>query len=212
MKISNIEKEIKKYLRTEYRKDVEFRALLALTELGDIVKYITHDKKLNPESRPHGTKNDEILAYGQALVQTIATMILRGINTEEAIKLGLKNWEEKDWQNQSKKKKKIISGISTFPGNVKGRAYVLSANNPIKKMPEKSILIAPIIRPDMIRYLTGVLALVADHGGMTSHGAIISRELRIPCIIGAGNATQMIPHGRNIKIITKRGKGFVELA
>jgi len=210
METSSIIKKIRKYLKTEDRKDIEFRALLALTELGDVVKYITHDQKLNPNARPYGTKDDEIMAYGQALVQTLATMVLRGINIERAIKIGLKNWAEGDWRRRKRKEKKI-SGVVAFPGKARGKAYILSEKRSVKKMPKNSILITSMIKPDMISYLAGVIALVSDNGGITSHAAIIARELRIPCIVGTGNASQIIPHGSNVKIIATGKKGLVEL-
>ena len=215
MNISDIISKIKRYLKKEDRKDVEFRALIALTELGDIVKYITHDPKLNPNARPYGTENDEKLAYGQALVQTIATMVLRGINVEEAIKIGLKNWEEADWREKDKKQKnrkqKKISGILAFPGNIKGKAYILSKKHPIEKMPYGSILVAKMVKPSMIAYLIKASGIITDQGTMTSHAAIISKERRIPCLVGTGNASTAIPHGSNVKIIVKKRKGLAEL-
>jgi len=214
MKISNIAKRIKKYLKDEDRKDVEFRALLALTELGDIVKYITHDKKLNPNARPYGTKSDETLAYGQAFVQTMATMILRGVDIEEALLAGLKNWEEKDWRkkcDEKNKKNKIISGIPAFPGNATGRAYILSRKHPIEKMPGNSILVAEMVNPGIFAYLAKAAGIITDQGGRTCHAALMSREQRIPCLVGTGNATQTIPHGSNVKIIIKENSGSVKL-
>jgi len=213
MEISSLIKKIKGYLKKEDRKDVEFRALIALTELGDIVKYITHDSRLNPDARSYGTKNDEKLAYGQALIQTIATMILRKIDVEESISIGLKNWEEQDWRRKKQNKiSGIFSGILAFPGNAKGRAYVLSEKHPIEDLPSGSILVAEMIKPGMAPYLTKASGIITDQGGKTSHAAIISRAQRIPCIVGMGNATVVIRHGDNIKIVAKKGKGFVGLA
>jgi len=215
MSIPDIISKIKRYLKKEDRKDVEFRALIALTELGDIVKYITHDPKLNPDARPYGAENDEKLAYGQALIQTIATMVLRGINVEEAIEMGLRNWEEADWRNKDKKRKKRklkkISGILAFSGNVKGKAYVLSRKHPIEKMPYGSILVARMVNPGMITYLIKASGIITDQGAMNSHAAIISKEQRIPCLVGTGNASTKIRHGGNIKIIVRKKKGLVEL-
>lgn len=200
MEISKIAKKIKQYLKTEDRKDVEFRALIALTELGDIVKYITHDQKLNPDARLHGTKKDETLAYGQALVQTIATAILRGIDAEEAVKLGLENWADRDWRKKNGSKKKI-SGTLAFSGSVQGDAYILSKNHPIEKMPVGSILVADYIAPGFASYIAKVVGIITNQGGMTSHAAVMAREQKIPCVVGTRNATSLIPHGRNIKII-----------
>ena len=215
MKISDIISKVKRYLKKEDRKDVEFRALIALTELGDIVKYITHDPKLNPDARPYGAEDDEKLAYGQALIQTIATMVLRRINVEEAIKLGLKNWEELDWRDKDKKQKKTkqkkIFGILAFPGNVRGKAYVLSGKHPIEKMPYGSILVAQMVNPGMAAHLIKASGIVTDQGTMNSHAAMISREQKIPCLVGTGRASSKIRHGENIKIVVRNKKGLVEL-
>lgn len=209
MKIADIVKKIKQYLKREDRKDVEFRALIALTELGDIVKYITHDKKLNPDARPYGTRNDEKLAYGQALIQTIATMVLRGINVEESIRMGLENWAEAEWRKRGKKENKV-SGILAFPGQARGRAYVLSPKHLIEKMPANSILVAPSVSPALAPHLARAAGIITDHGGLTSHAAIMSREKKIPCLVGAGNTTALLRHGSLIRIVVKKGKGFVE--
>ncbi|MBI4101336.1 MAG: hypothetical protein HY443_00020 [Candidatus Nealsonbacteria bacterium] len=206
MEISQIVKKIKQYLKTEDRKDVEFRALIALTELGDIVKYITHDQKLNPDARLHGTKKDEALAYGQALVQTIATAIQRGIDAEEAVKLGLENWADRDWRKKNGKKNQL-SGILAFPGNVQGKAYIFSRKHPIEKMPVGSILVADYIAPALASHLAKAGGIVTNQGGMTSHAAVMAREQKIPCVVGTRNATVLIPHGQDIKII--RGKIWI---
>ena len=87
----------------EDRKDVEFRHIIAVTEVGDIGKYITHDPKLNPNARPHGTKDDEVLAYGQAFVQLAALAYLREISFKEAFDKGTQNWIDMDWKKSPNK-------------------------------------------------------------------------------------------------------------
>ena len=47
--------------------------------------------------------------------------------------------------------------------------------------------------------------IVTDHGGPTSHAAIVARELGVPAVIGTGNATQVITHGRQITISCAEG-------
>ena len=213
MDISYLVKKIKRNLKKEDRKDVEFRALLALTELGDVVKYITHDQKLNPNARPHGTREDEALAYGQALAQTIASMILRKIDVAKSLKLGLENWEQKDWRKKKKTKNisVIFPGILACQGEAQGRAYVLSEKHPIDNLPKGSILVADWLTPSMVAFLSETSGIITDQGGKNSHAAIISREMRIPCIVGTGNATVLIPHGKNIRIINKGKKGLIKL-
>lgn len=52
-------------------------------------------------------------------------------------------------------------------------------------------------------------AIVTDVGGITSHAAIVSRELQIPCVIGTGNATKIIKDGDRVEV--DANNGFVKL-
>ena len=202
MDTSEIIKRIKKCMRKEDRKDVEFRVLITLTEVNDIVKYITHDEKLNPGARPHGTKKDEKMAYGQAFVQIIASMILRDIDFKEAIECGIKNWEEADWRKQNCNSREL-KGKVAFRGIKEGKAFIVSDENSVRRIEKGLIIIAPTIKPEMIHYLRKASAIITDHGGLTSHPAILARELKVPCIVGTGNASKIISHGSNIKVIAR---------
>ena len=52
-------------------------------------------------------------------------------------------------------------------------------------------------------------AIITDKGGRTSHAAIVSRELGIPCIVGSENATRKIKTGQMITVDTTGSEGFV---
>jgi pyruvate,water dikinase len=60
-------------------------------------------------------------------------------------------------------------------------------------------------RPDTIMACKKASAIVTDEGGITSHAAILSRELRIPCVIGAHNATQVLKTGDLIEVNANKG-------
>ncbi len=123
LKIKDLETRIKKLMKNEDRRDVEMRFVIAASELGDLAKYISHDQVLNPNARPHGTKEDEVLAYGQALVQVVALAYLRGISAGQAFKKGLQNWEEADWRKVVAQGEGV-EGLIACPGVVRGQAYV----------------------------------------------------------------------------------------
>ncbi len=205
-------------IQGEDRKDVEFRALISLTELGDIVKYITHDPKLNPGARPHGTKKDEVLAYGQAIVQAFATLHLREIDCEEAIEAGLRNWEDADWRKrqaktrESNRKAGIIklSGSGIVPGRVQGTVYMLNGHGE-QDMPNDAILVAPFAKPDIIMLLDKVVAIITDHGGSTCHAANIAREKSTITVVGTGNATEVLRHGQKVILDVPRAGQSVEI-
>lgn len=203
---------IRKCMKHEDHREDWFRVLIAVTEVGDIIKYITHDPKLNPGARPHGTRADEVLAYGQGFVQLMAACDLRGIDVREAMEIGLNNWEEADWRRRESRKEKDIKGRIACRGVAKGIAYVVSEKNPIEDSEEGCILVAEFVTPGMLLHLETwkPAAIVTNQGGTTSHAAIIARErLKIPCIVGTGNATERIKHGEMV-IVDAEKEGVVK--
>lgn len=63
----------------------------------------------------------------------------------------------------------------------------------------------PETTPNTVPYLSRVRAIVTDEGGITSHAAIVSRELRIPCIIGTKIATKVLKDGDVVEVDAKKG-------
>ena len=197
LKIKDLETRIKKLMKNEDRRDVEMRFVIAASELGDLAKYISHDQVLNPNARPHGTKEDEVLAYGQALVQVVALAYLRGISAGQAFKKGLQNWEEADWRKVVAQGEGV-EGLIACPGVVRGQAYVAMSSKDFDSIPESSILVTPYATPSVAIYLPKVLGCVTDHGGLTCHMASVAREMNVPCLVGTGNATNLIQTGQEI--------------
>lgn len=210
MDFRNIEELVARLMEKEDRKDVEFRHIIAVTEVGDIGKYITHDPKLNPNARPHGTKADEVLAYGQAFVQLAALAHLRGISLEEAFEKGMQNWVDADWRrkNAGRPLEKALKGIAASPGYFSGIAEVVTGITEIKKT--GSILVVKYATPDYAAFLQHYSACVSDHGGKTCHLANIAREMNLPCVVGTGNATELIRTGMVISVDGCEGKVSLE--
>ena len=192
-------------------KSLEFRYAIVCTELGDIGKYITHDQKINPGARPYGSQKEEELAYGQALVQILALAILKDVDIKKAIGIGLKNWEESDWRKKEAKYQDRICGIIGYPGSVRGNAYVVSPNNPIEEVEKGTILVTSTASPYLVEYFDKIVGFITDHGGKTSHAATMAREKGIPCIVGTGNATELIQHEKLILLKAYGNEGIVEL-
>ncbi len=71
---------------------------------------------------------------------------------------------------------------------------------------EKIVLVAEVTTPEMTPVFKKVSAIVTDHGGMNTHAAIISREMKIPCIVGTKNATKILKDGDLIEVDTKNGE------
>jgi phosphohistidine swiveling domain-containing protein len=207
--LTTIEEKIRELMQREYRKDTEFRYLIVSTEIGDIGKYITHDPALNPSARPHGSKVDEILAYGQALVQLIALAQLRDMKLASALESGLNNWIESDWRKTETRDSSDITGRTVFNGYVKGEAYVAISRAELEAMPPGKILVTQFGKPDLASYTDKVVAVVTDHGGIACHLANIALERGIVSIVGTGNATELIRTGDKIIVDAQEEQGHV---
>ena len=206
MNLKKIEEKVKKLMENEDRKDVEFRYIIAMSEVGDVGKYISHDSKLNPNARPHGSKEDETMAYGQAFIQLIALAYLRDVSVKEAFEKGIQNWEGADWKKVKEKNIEKIVGKSACTGVAKGIAYVVNEYNKIEDIKEGEILVSEFARPDIMLYAKKAAAIITDHGSTVCHAAIVAREYNIPCIVGAGNATKSIKHGQLILVDAEKGE------
>ncbi len=215
-KAKSIEKIISELMGKEDRKDPEFRYVLLTTEIGDIGKYMTHDPKLNPNARPHGSKEDEKLAYGQAIVMLMSLCNVRGIRYNEALDLGLKNWQEADWRkriSQGSEMQGLAVGLAAVQGYVQANAYVLSKEHPLDEMKTRSILVMKHADPDFVKAKDYTVGIVTDEGGRLCHAAVIARDWNIPCIVGTGNATEIIKHNDLIEMDSdvQRESGIVKV-
>ena len=67
------------------------------------------------------------------------------------------------------------------------------------------ILVAPMTSPDFIVAMRQASAIITDEGGMTSHAAIVSRELGINCIVGTKIATKVLKDGDLVEVDADQG-------
>lgn len=202
-KLSDIMKRAKSCFTNEDKKDALFRQVLVTNEVGDWAKFLTHDPALNPGARPAGGRSEEVMAAGQAFCMLFSLAIARDIDPAEAIEVGLKNWEDADWRKREAAKdlnQNEVRGIAACGGVRTGKAYVVSSENPIEKLPFGMILVTSFASPDLVIYFDRATAVVTDHGGKTSHAANMARDKNLPCVVGTGDATQKIKQGDSITI------------
>jgi pyruvate,water dikinase len=94
----------------------------------------------------------------------------------------------------------LIRGLGASPGIVSGRVRVLESPADEASMREDEILVTHMTSPDWVPVMRRALAIVTDAGGMTSHAAIVARELGLPCIVGARNATGVLTTGTVVTV------------
>ncbi len=86
-----------------------------------------------------------------------------------------------------------------------GRARVIHSAADLERVEEGDVLVAPTTDPDWEPVLKRVAAVVTDQGGRTCHAAILSRELGVPCVVGAGDATRALTDGTDVTVSCAEG-------
>ncbi|MFZ0965494.1 MAG: phosphoenolpyruvate synthase, partial [Candidatus Bathyarchaeia archaeon] len=87
-----------------------------------------------------------------------------------------------------------------------GVAKVVSNPEEAAKVMQKGdILVTDMTNPDYVPFMKLAGAIVTDKGGVTCHAAIVSRELGIPCVVGAENATKLMVTGKEYTVDSRSG-------
>jgi pyruvate, water dikinase len=106
----------------------------------------------------------------------------------------------------------LVSGLAAAEGHAIAPAYVLrEADDVPSEIPAGAVLVVPTISPDWLPFLRQAAALVAEQGGMTSHGALVARELGIPAVVNAPHATEQIQNGDWLLVDGTLGKVYSTL-
>ncbi|HHP7246148.1 MAG TPA: putative PEP-binding protein, partial [Elainellaceae cyanobacterium] len=101
----------------------------------------------------------------------------------------------------------IIHGVAASPGRVGAPAWILPASTmSMVDVPPGVIIVAIDIVPEQLISLEHVAGVITEGGGLTSHAAIIARELGIPAVVGSANATQILQSGDLVFLDGDRGK------
>jgi len=99
-----------------------------------------------------------------------------------------------------------LNGIVASMGNGNVMGNVRIVNNPHKeKFNKDEILVTSMTRPEFVPLMRKAKAIITNEGGITSHAAIVSRELGIPCIIGTKVATKALKNGDFVEVNVKEG-------
>ena len=106
----------------------------------------------------------------------------------------------------------VARGLPVLPGVVTGRVLVVKRAEDLVGIQNGDILVTGSTTKDYVKYLDKVSAVVTEEGGLTSHAAIVSLELGLPCIVGARGAVESLRTGMVVTVDTKAGlvyKGVV---
>ncbi|GAB7094374.1 pyruvate, water dikinase [Halolamina litorea] len=99
----------------------------------------------------------------------------------------------------------LIRGLGASPGVVSGEVRVVTELDQLDKVGDGDILVTEMTMPDMVPAMKRAAGIVTDEGGMTSHAAIVSRELGVPAVVGTGSGSRELVDDQVVTIDGDRG-------
>jgi pyruvate,water dikinase len=99
----------------------------------------------------------------------------------------------------------LADGLGASPGVVSGAVRIVHKLDHLDQVQEGDVMVTEMTMPDMVPAMKRAAGIVTDEGGMTSHAAIISRELGVPAVVGTGNGTRLLEDGQQVTIDGDKG-------
>lgn len=108
------------------------------------------------------------------------------------------------------KGRRLVTGLAIGEAVVTGKVCVVKEAAQIARFEDGAVLVARMTDPDWVPIMKRASAIVTDHGGRTSHAAIVSRELGVLAVVGTGNATEVLHDGQEVTVSCAEGQdGYV---
>ena len=102
----------------------------------------------------------------------------------------------------------LLTGAPASPGMASGPVRIIYDASQIDKVRDGDVLVAEMTTPDFVPAMKRAVAIVTNRGGRTAHAAIVSRELGIPCVVGAERAVTTLTDGQIITVDGSAGKVY----
>ena len=99
----------------------------------------------------------------------------------------------------------FVKGNTAYKGIVRGTVKIIKKITEAAELKKGQILITSMTDPRYVPAMKKAAAIVTDEGGITCHAAIVSRELKIPCVIGTKEATQVFKDGDMVEVDANQG-------
>lgn len=200
------------YLRT-YRMEIYGRSHFLISpflnelskKLGidpQLIKHTTHEELLLSLRRNVNPSADELrlrtVRYAILMKDRVILPVIAG---EQADKI---KGEQLGNSNQESEKS-ILKGTPASLGSAIGPVRIVKSLADVKKIERGDILVTAMTSTEYTPYLSKVAAVVTDEGGVTSHAALVTRELGIPCVVGTDTATSVLRDGMKVRVDADKG-------
>lgn len=101
---------------------------------------------------------------------------------------------------------RLVDGLAIGDAIATGKVCNLRSTAEIDRFTDGAVLVTGATDPDWEPIMKRAAAIVTDHGGRTSHAAIVSRELGVAAIVGTGDATSVLTDGQEITVSCAEGE------
>jgi len=102
----------------------------------------------------------------------------------------------------------LISGLGASPGVASGIVRIIHSLDELSKITKGNVLVTKMTNPDMVVAMSKASAIITDEGGVTSHAAIVSREMGIPAVVGTKVSTHNLKDGQLVTVDGFTGRIF----
>ncbi|CUH68380.1 Phosphoenolpyruvate synthase [Thalassovita gelatinovora] len=99
----------------------------------------------------------------------------------------------------------LVTGLSVGEQVASGRVCLIETAEDIDRFVDGAVLVTSTTDPDWVPIMKRASAIVTDHGGRTSHAAIVSRELGVPALVGCGDATYLLHDQQEVTVSCAEG-------
>ena len=197
-------------LMTTWREKRKKWALISAHYLNELVKEISRRTNVPRELLLFSQHHELTIPLDQKYVNTLKArtefclMFYDGENRRLITGDKAKQFVEKVKSEQQSSGERLYGNVAN-PGKIEGIAKIIFTTEDLYKMQEGDILVSPCTRPEYVSAMKKAAAILTDEGGITSHAAIVSRELGVPCIVGLRQATDLIKDGDKLEVNANHG-------
>lgn len=178
---ATITKPVPAYMQT--KRVLSDEELYKILDLGELIE--DH----------YGTPQDVEWAMEKGQVYIVQSRPVTTIKKEEGARAAVSAGEEE----------KLLEGLGASPGQTSGRVKIILSLDELDRVLQGDIMVTRMTSPDMVPAMRRAAAIVTDEGGLTSHAAIVSRELGVPAVVGTREATSKLTDGQIVTVDGEKG-------
>lgn len=189
---NQIQKRIEEILALVYEARVIYTTIANQLKVPvETVKYLL------PDEVSETIKNNTIEKYQDSIEERKKRIIIQMIDGKTNL---LKEFTPPETPHSD-----ALSGLSAYPGVVQGTVRIVhsSADNDI--VMSGDILVSSRTSPELVPAMRHAAAIISEFGGLLCHAAIVSREMKKPCIVGVKNATKILKDGDMVEVDANSG-------